>query len=117
MAPRNAQNTIPDTQIALSVKCEAPKANKTITLRATINEDYYCEWLCTLANKSPQLEIFLQWSIADGCERYHPPPAGVQALRIVSRSGQHLFYDKIDGVKSNTPLFGNVSCLFRLWHC
>ncbi|KFH72924.1 hypothetical protein MVEG_00149 [Podila verticillata NRRL 6337] len=77
MAPRNAQSTIPDTQIALTVK--------------------------------PQLEIFLRWSIADGAERHHPPPAGVQALRIVSRSGQHLFYDKVDGVKPNTPLFARVN--------
>lgn len=104
-----ALNTLavtPDTQIVLTVRCEAPEDNKNIRLRADINDSYYCEWICTLTNQSPMLEISLLWSTGEGCEPYNPPPIGVRALRIVSRHGQHLFFARIDGVKDGVPLTG-----------
>ncbi|KAG0035349.1 hypothetical protein BGZ82_005307 [Podila clonocystis] len=55
------------------------------------------------------LEISLDWSIADGYELFNPPPAGVQALRVVSRNGQHLFFGSINGVKNGSPLTARVN--------
>lgn len=82
MTPRNTLIITPDTQIVLTVKCEVPEANETIRLRATIGT-YNCQWLCTLRNETPQLEISLEWSIDDGCQHLCPPPEGVRALRIL----------------------------------
>ncbi|KAG0035350.1 hypothetical protein BGZ82_005308 [Podila clonocystis] len=100
-----------DTLLAnntLTVSCATPSAvTGNITLSATVIAAVSSIWTCTLANRTPQLEITLVWTCACGWET-QVQPFNIQSLRVVSRDGTIVYSAPVNGVAFSTPLTANV---------
>ncbi|KAG0034403.1 hypothetical protein BGZ81_004884 [Podila clonocystis] len=100
-----------DTLLAnntFTVSCATPSAvTGNITLSVTVNAAYCSTWTCTLANRTPQLEIKLVWTCSNGYQS-NVQPLNIQSLRVVSRDGTIVYSAPVNGVAYSIPLTANV---------